>query len=104
MHINQGENMDKSAIIKALRDGAQSASNGIANTVVGEPVDILAAGLEYAGVPVGNEPVGGTQWLKNKGIVAPVDPGAAQVIGQGLGMAAGSVPFMPAQYLRQFIK
>lgn len=96
--------MDKSAIIKALRDGAQSASNGIANTVVGEPVDILASGLQYAGVPVGNAPMGGTQWLKDNGVVVPVEEGAPQVIGQGLGMAAGSVPFMPAQYLRQFMK
>lgn len=96
--------MDKSAIIRALRDGAQSASNGIANTVMGEPVDILASGLEYAGVPVGNAPVGGTQWLKDKGVVLPVEQGAPQIIGEGLGMAAGSVPFMPAQYLRQLMK
>lgn len=87
--------MDKSAIIRALRDGAQSASNGIANSIAGEPVDILAAGLGYAGIPVGDRPVGGTQWLKDKGVVVPVEEGAPQIIGQGLGMAAGNAMFTP---------
>lgn len=87
--------MDKQAIIKALRDGAQSASNGIANSVVGEPVDILASGLGYVGLPVGDRPMGGTEWLKDKGVVVPVEPGAAQVVGQGLGMAAGNAMFTP---------
>lgn len=88
--------MDKSAIIKALREGAQSASNGVANAVVGEPVDILASGLRYAGLPVGNSPVGGTDWLMQKGITTPMDESSMpQMIGKGLGMAAGNAMYTP---------
>lgn len=89
--------MDKSAIIKALRDGAQSASNGIANAVVGEPVDILAAGLRYAGVPVGDKPMLGTEFLKSYGITPQVDEGLPNAIGTGLGQAAGNAMFMPGR-------
>lgn len=88
--------MDKSTIIKALRDGAQAASNGVANSVVGEPVDILASGLRYAGVPVGNSPVGGTDWLMQQGITTPTDESSMpQMIGKGLGMAAGNAVYTP---------
>lgn len=89
--------MDKSAIIKALRDGAQSTSNGIANAVVGEPVDILAAGLRYAGVPVGERPMLGTEWLKGQGITPQVDEGLPNAIGTGLGQAAGTMMLMPSK-------
>jgi hypothetical protein len=89
--------MDKQAIIKALRDGVQSTSNGVANGVVGDPVDILAAGLRYAGVPVGDKPVFGTEWLKSKGITPQVDEGLPNAIGTGLGQAAGTMMLMPAR-------
>lgn len=90
--------MDKSAIIKALRDGTQAASNGIANSVVGQPVDLMASGLEYLGVPTGPAPVGGTQWLQNKGITRPIqDGGAPAFIGDVLGQTAGNFAYMPAQ-------
>lgn len=99
--------MDKSAIIKALRDGAQSTSNGIANAVVGEPVDILASGLRYAGVPVGERPVFGTEWLKGQGITPQVDEGLPNAIGTGLGQAAGTMMIMPnklSEVVRRAIK
>jgi hypothetical protein len=90
--------MDKSAIIKALRDGAQSASNGVANTMVGDPVDILASGLRYAGVPVGDTPVGGTAWLAQQGLTAPVDETSVPgMVGKGLGLAAGGMMFTPGK-------
>lgn len=90
--------MDKSAIIKALRDGAQATSNGIASSVLGQPIDLIASGLEYAGVPVGNAPVGGTQWLQNKGITRPIqDGGAPAFVGDILGQTAGNFAYMPAQ-------
>lgn len=88
--------MDKSAVIKALRDGVQATSNGIANSVVGDPVDILASGLRYAGVPVGNQPMGGTEWLKSKGITPQVDENLPSAIGTGLGQAAGNAMYMPS--------
>jgi hypothetical protein len=87
--------MDKQAIIKALRDGVQATSNGVANAVVGEPVDILASGLRYAGVPVGDKPMLGTQFLKSYGITPQVEEGLPNAIGTGLGMAAGNAMFTP---------
>jgi hypothetical protein len=87
--------MDKSAIIKALRDGAQSASNGVANAVVGDPVDILASGLRYVGVPVGERPLLGTEWLKSQGITPQVEEGLPSAIGLGLGQALGSAVYTP---------
>jgi hypothetical protein len=99
--------MDKQAIIKALRDGVQSTSNGVANAVVGEPVDILAAGLRYAGVPVGERPMLGTEWLKGQGITPQVDEGLPNAIGTGLGQAAGNAMFMPgklSEVVRRAIK
>jgi hypothetical protein len=87
--------MDKKAIIKALRDGVQATSNGVANAVVGEPVDILASGLRYAGVPVGDKPMLGTEFLKSYGVTPQVDEGLPNAIGSGLGMAAGNAMFTP---------
>jgi hypothetical protein len=89
--------MDKSQLIKALRDGVQSTSNGVANAVVGDPVDILAAGLRYAGVPVGDKPMLGTEWLKSQGITPQVDEGLPNAIGMGLGQAAGTMMLMPSK-------
>lgn len=89
--------MDKSAIIKALRDGAQSASNGIANSTVGDGVDGIAYLLRSAGLPVGSAPVGGTDWLKGQGITPDVEDGLPKAIGSGLGQAAGAMMYMPNQ-------
>lgn len=99
--------MDKSAIIKALRDGAQSASNGIASSTIGDGVDGIAYLLRGAGVPVGNAPVGGTDWLKAQGITPNVDDGLPKAVGEGLGQAVGSMMYMPKQLknvIQQVIK
>lgn len=86
--------MDKSAIIKALRDGTQATSNGIANSVLGGPVDGIAAGLEYLGVPTGPAPVGGSQWLQNQGLTRQIqDGGIPAYIGDVLGQTAGNLAF-----------
>lgn len=89
--------MDKQALIKALRDGVQATSNGVANAAVGEPVDILASGLRYAGVPVGDKPMLGTEFLKSYGITPQVDEGLPNAIGTGLGQAAGTMMLMPGK-------
>lgn len=89
--------MDKDTIIKALRDGAQSTSNGIAHSAVGDNVDGLAWLLRKAGVPVGDMPMGGTDWLRAKGLTAPVEDGLPQAIGEGLGKSAGNMVLMPSQ-------
>ena len=99
--------MDKSGIIKALRDGAQSASNGVANAVVGEPVDGAAWLLRKAGLPIGDMPVGGTDWLKGQGITPQVEEGLPSAIGLGLGQALGSAAYTPralADAVRRAVK
>lgn len=78
--------MDRNALIRALRDTAQSASNAIASNVSG-PVDLIAAGLRGVGLPIPQNPVGGSQWMAERGLTAPVQQGVAQVIGDTIGLA-----------------
>lgn len=85
--------MDKKAIIKALRDTAQSASNAIASNVSG-PVDLLAAGLRMGGLNV-NNPMGGSQWMQERGLTRDVEMGAPRIVGETLGMAG---PALAAQF------
>ena len=94
--------MDKSAIIKALRDGTQATSNGIASSVLGQPIDGIAAGLNYIGIPTGEAPVGGSQWLQNKGITPQIqDGGIPAFIGDVLGQTAGNLAFGVGQIPKQ---
>jgi len=100
--------MDKSAIIKALRDGTQATSNGIASSMLGQPVDLIASGLDAIGVPTGPAPMDGTQWLQDKGFTRPVENGGAPAfVGDVLGQTAGNLAFAPAQvgpYIKQLFK
>ena len=82
--------MDKQALIKALRDTAQSASNAIASNISG-PVDLINAGLGYIGLPVSNAPIGGSNWMKAQGLTRDVEMGAPRIVGETLGMAGPSV-------------
>lgn len=76
--------MDKQSIIKALRDFGQSASNTAADTVA-VPVDLIASALRAGGIDVGT-PVGGSQWMAEKGLTAPVEPGVAKAFGESAGI------------------
>lgn len=82
--------MDKAAIVKALRDTAQSASNTAAANLSG-PVDMVAAGLRKAGVPVPNDPIAGAQWMDEVGLTRKVDKGLPKAIGEAIGMIAPSI-------------
>jgi len=68
--------MDKSAIIKALREGGQAMSAGIADSALGGPIDFLSEGLRFAGVPIPDNAAGSSKWLREKGVVvdAPSNP------------------------------
>ena len=77
--------MDKKALIKALRDTVQSASNSVASGV-SAPVDLIAAGLRKVGVPIPQAPVGGSQWMENMGLTVPVEDGIPKLAGETLGM------------------
>jgi len=84
--------MDKKALIKALRDTVQSASNSVASGV-SAPVDLIAAGLRKVGMPIPQAPVGGSQWMENMGLTVPVEDGIPKMAGDFLGM---TVPIIAA--------
>lgn len=69
------------------KDVLQSASNTAASNVSG-PIDAIAWGLRKAGVPVGDKPVGGSNWMAQQGLTAPVQNQSAGLVGETLGMAA----------------
>jgi hypothetical protein len=75
--------MDKKAIIQALRDTAQSASNTVAANV-SAPVDAIAWALRKAGLNV-NQPVGGEEWMAAQGLTAPVKEGVPKMAGEAIG-------------------
>jgi hypothetical protein len=91
--------MDKQAIIKALRDTAQSASNSAASGL-SAPVDLIAWALRKAGADVPT-PIGGSDWMEQKGLTKPVEQGVPQVIGETIGglapvLAAAKAPQIAA--------
>lgn len=69
----------------ALLDFLQAASNEAAGAVSG-PVDLLSWGLRKAGVPVPQNSLLSSQWMADKGLTRPVQPGAAQVAGATAGL------------------
>lgn len=83
--------MDKNAIIKALRNGTQSASNAVATSVTA-PVDFAAEGLRAVGLPIPNDHVMGSQWARNRGLTAPVEPGLSADIGEAVGTGMTLLP------------
>lgn len=93
--------MDKARQLAALlRDTAQSASNAIAGNVAG-PVDLIGMGLNKMGVPVGDSPVGGSNWMKQQGFMRDVEQGPARVIGETAGMLG---PAMVTQFAPQIAR
>jgi hypothetical protein len=80
-----GSGPNRKQIIDALRNTAQSASNMVAENA-SMPVDALAWALRKMGVPVGDKPVMGSDWMREKGLTAPVQEGASKVVGDTIGM------------------
>ncbi len=73
-----------------LRQGksfGQGASNAAASTVTG-PVDMLAWLLRKGGVDVGDAPIGGEAWMRQKGLMATPENRLAGLLGEGAGLAA----------------
>jgi GNAT superfamily N-acetyltransferase len=64
----------------------QSASNAVAGNVSG-PVDLISAALTKLGVNMPT-PVGGSEWMRQKGLTADVSQGASQVAGETFGLLA----------------
>lgn len=66
----------------------RSASNAAAGNVTG-PVDMLAWALRKAGVPVGDAPLGGSQWAKNAGLLNDVQHNSpSSLAGETMGLLA----------------
>lgn len=65
----------------------QSISNAIAGGV-SAPVDLIAWALRKAGVPGLEKPVGGADWMAEKGLTRPVQQGSGQVVGETIGNLA----------------
>lgn len=80
-----------------LLDFLQSASNSVAGNVAG-PVDLISMGLLKMGVPVGNAPMGGSEWMKQKGLMRDVEQGPARVLGETAGLLG---PAMATQFAPQ---
>lgn len=86
--------MDKTAIIKALRDTAQSASNTVAENA-SIPVDAIAHALRKAGLDI-QDPVMGSQWMEEQGLTAPVQQGLPKMAGEFLGNTVPAMGFAKA--------
>ena len=65
---------------------AQGASNGVASSLTG-PVDGLAWLLRQAGVPVPQAPLGGSDWMRNVGLMQEPKERMAGLLGEGIGSA-----------------
>lgn len=83
-----------------LLDFLQSASNSVAGNVAG-PVDLISMGLLKMGVPVGSAPMGGSEWMKQKGLMRDVPQGPARVLGETAGLLG---PAMATQFAPQIAK
>lgn len=76
--------------MSGLLDFLQSASNSAAGTVTA-PVDGIAWLLRKAGIPVPNDPVGGSEWAKGKGLLRDVPQSGASVAGETVGLLSPMV-------------
>ena len=70
--------------MNGLLNFLQAASNTAADTVAG-PVDLFSFLLNKAGVPV-TEPVGGSEWMRKKGLKKDVPQNAASLAGETVGL------------------
>lgn len=75
---------NRSQLVNALRDTAQSASNMVAENL-SVPIDAIAWALRKAGVPV-NKPMFGSDWMNEQGVTPKVEQSGAKVIGDTIGM------------------
>lgn len=71
----------------ALRNFGQAASNNIAETV-STPIDAIAWALRKAGVPVGDAPVMGSEWMAQKGLTRPTQEGVSKMAGDFVGLVS----------------
>ena len=83
-----------------LLDALQGASNSVASNV-SAPVDGLAWLLRKAGIPVGDAPIGGSDWMAQKGFTREPENRSMGLLGEALGGVAPML--MAAKALHQSI-
>lgn len=88
------------ATLNDLLSFLQGASNSAAATV-SAPVDGINWLLKKAGVPVSDKPVGGSDWLNDKGLMAEPQNPLAGYIGEAVG---GVAPMLTGAYAPQIAK
>jgi len=77
-------------LLDQVHSFAQGASNGVAGSLTG-PVDGLAWLLRKAGVPVPQAPLGGSDWMRNVGLMQEPKERMAGLLGEGIGSALPTV-------------
>ena len=72
-------------LLDQLQTLGQSASNSAASNV-SAPVDGIAWLLRKAGLPIPSNPIGGSDWMAQKGFTRPVDQSPEAIAGETLGL------------------
>ncbi len=68
-----------------IRNALQAMSNTTASNI-SAPVDGIAWLLRKAGIPVPTNALMSSEWMRERGLTAPVEQGAGQVVGETLGL------------------
>ncbi len=98
-----GDEIRTNRLARLLREGpldqaksfAQGMSNAAASNVSG-PVDALAWLLRKTGLPIPQNPMGGSEWMAEKGLTAAPNNRLAGLLGEGAGLAAPIAAFAKA--------
>jgi hypothetical protein len=78
--------------MSGLLDFVQGASNAAAGTVAG-PIDLINMGLLGVGLPMPNNPFGGSQWMRERGLMRDPENRTAGLLGESVG---GILPIVAA--------
>jgi hypothetical protein len=78
------------ALLRALRSFGQGASNAVASNV-SFPVDAIAWALRKGGLPIPQNPVGGSDWMAQQGLTATPQNRIAGLLGETAGMVGPAV-------------
>lgn len=78
--------------MRGLLDFAQGASNAAAGAVAG-PIDLINMGLLGAGLPMPQNPFGGSQWMRERGLMRDPQNRTAGLLGESVG---GILPIVAA--------
>ena len=93
------ENLKLAKALRETKSFFQGASNAAASNV-SAPVDAIAWALRKAGVPVGDAPMGGSDWMRQHGLTAEA-PSASGLIGESVG---GVAPIVASAKAAQIAK